>query len=482
MMTLRLCRFLLAGVSFLAAAPAWAQTPTPALAEEAVAEEMDASFFVTWAGASVRSAPNGTAEIAETLPFGAQAIVTGRLAAGGWVRVQTPNTPIGYMWAETLAPMRVTLPGIVPATSPSPRPGLAAPPPEDGRADDSPAAATPLGSVGATPLTATGRVSPSDAADHYSLTTEGWTRLSADLTGMTGDADIELRDAGGSALASSDNGGAEDDRIVALVGPGTYQLVVTSYEDGTPYRLAVSGTPGEPPPPDAAGSDPASAADLGDATGTRLEARERVGLGDDGDTFAFRIRERQTVRVTLTGLSADADIDLTDATSGHELSSSNIDADPELLVATLDPGTYYVTVSPEEGLTDYVLAVMATAAAPIPPDAAGDTPARAGVIQGVGPSLVTIRDWVGFSDRGDYWRFTLTEPADVSVLMTMETSDADIALLRASDQETLIESSNVSIDPEELRGRLAPGTYLLRVDSYQGDAPYALEIRAVPAK
>lgn len=481
MMTLRLCRFLLGGVSLLAAAPAWAQAPAPAFAEEAVAEEMDAPFFVTWAGASVRSAPNGTAEIAETLPFGAQAIVTGRLATGGWVRVQTPNTPIGYMWAETLAPMRVTLPGIIPATSPSAMPGPAVPP-EDGPADDSPAAATPLGSIGATPLTATGRVSPSDAADVYSLTTEGWTRLSADLTGMTGDADIELRDAGGSALASSDNGGSADDRIVALVGPGTYQLVVTSYEDETPYSLAVSGTPGEAPPPDAAGPDPASAADLGDATGTRLEARERVGLGDDGDTFAFRIRERQTVRVALTGLSADADIDLTDAASSHKLSSSNIDDDPELLVATLDPGTYYVTVSPEEGLTDYLLAVTAAAAAPIPPDAAGDTPGRAGVIEGVGAAPVVIHDWVGFSDRGDYWRFTLTEPADVSVLMTMETSDADIALLRASDQETLIESSNTSIDPEELRGRLDPGTYLLWVDSYQGDAPYALEIRAVPAK
>src|SRR5882757_769062 len=108
-------RLLLGNVFALAALPALAQTVAapagavdnatppvidvappapPAAAGPVMAEEMDALSFVTWASASVRAAPNGTAALQETLPFGTQVIVTGRLASGGWVRVQTPKTPV----------------------------------------------------------------------------------------------------------------------------------------------------------------------------------------------------------------------------------------------------------------------------------------------------------------------------------------------------------------------------------------------------
>ncbi|HEY9344648.1 MAG TPA: SH3 domain-containing protein, partial [Inquilinus sp.] len=132
-MTSCLRGLLLGSVFALAAAgPAFAQTPAavPAPpAPPAVLEEMDALSFVTWASASVRGAPNGTAELKETLPFGSQVIVTGRLAAGGWVRVQTPKTPVGYMWAQTLAPMRIAMPGAAAEGTP----GVA---PADDAADD----------------------------------------------------------------------------------------------------------------------------------------------------------------------------------------------------------------------------------------------------------------------------------------------------------------------------------------------------------
>lgn len=489
---------LLGSVFALAAAPGLAQTQTvvpppvivhvqdqaavpappapPAAAAPAMAEEMDALSFVTWASASVRGAPNGTAELKETLPFGSQVIVTGRLASGGWVRVQTPKTPVGYMWAQTLAPMRIAMPG-APGTGDN---GLA---PADESADDTIATATPLGAVGASPLTAEGRVSNSDQTDVYAITTEGWTNLSVDLTGMTGDADIELKDKDGAGLGSSANGGSDSEHIAAAVGPGTYYLVITSYGDATPYRLSVSGTPGQEPPPDSAGSDQSDARDLGDVTGSSAEANDWVGPADTSDYYAFTIRERQKVTITLDGLAADADINLVGADGSFLLSGTNTDTEAESLSATLDAGTYYLNVYPAGSeATDYHVSVTGEAAAPPPPDNAGNTPEEAGKLEHVGPQPVTVKDWVGFTDRDDYWTFTLVNRADVTIRLTMEQGDADIDLLRASDQESLISGAESGTDPEELKLRLDPGTYLLRVYSYQGDTPYTLEAKAVPAK
>lgn len=492
-MTSCLRRLLLGSVFALAAGPVLAQTvvpppvgvqvpadapePAPAAAPVAppVLEEMDALSFVTWASASVRDAPNGTAELKETLPFGSQVIVTGRLAAGGWVRVQTPKTPVGYMWAQTLAPMRIAMPGAGAGA-----PGLA---PADDSADDTIAGATPLGTVGSSPLAAEGRVSNSDQTDVYAITTEGWTNLTVGLAGMTGDADIELKDGDDSTLGSSANGGSDDERITTVVGPGTYYLVITSYGDDTPYRLSVSGTPGEAPPPDSAGSSQSDARDLGDVTGGSAEANDWVGPADSSDYYAFTIRERQAVTIGLDGMSADADINLEGTDGAYLLSGTNTDTEAESLTATLDPGTYYLNVYPAGSeATEYRVTVAGAPAAPPPPDHAGNTPDEAGTIERVGPQPVTVKDWVGFTDRDDYWRFTLVNRADVTIRMTMEQGDADIDLLRASDQESLISGAESGTDPEELQLRLDPGTYLLRVYSYQGDTPYTLEAKAVPAK
>lgn len=490
---------LLGSVFALAVAPALAQTQTvvpppvivhvqdqaaepappapPAVpAGPAVLEEMDALSFVTWASASVRAAPNGTAELAETLPFGSQVIVTGRLAVGGWVRVQTPKTPVGYMWAQTLAPMRIAMPGATEGGAP----GVA---PADESADDTIGSATPLGTVGASPLAAEGRVSTTDQTDVYAITTEGWTNLSVDLTGLTGDADIELKDKDGGGLGSSANGGSDAEHIAAVVGPGTYYLVITSYGDDTPYRLSVSGTPGEEPPPDSAGSSQSDARDLGDVTGSSAEASDWVGPADSSDYYAFTIRERQAVTIGLDGLSADADINLVGTDGSYLLGGTNTDTDAEALTATLDAGTYYLNVYPAGAeSTEYRVTVAGAPAAPPPPDHAGNTPEEAGKIERVGPQPVTVRDWVGFTDRDDYWTFSLVNRADVTIRLTMEQGDADIDLLRASDQESLISGAESGTDPEVLTLRLDPGTYLLRVYSYQGDTPYALEAKAVPAK
>jgi hypothetical protein len=200
-------------------------------------------------------------------------------------------------------------------------------------------------------------------------------------------------------------------------------------------------------------------------------------------TGSGRISDRQTVTIGLDGMSADADINLEGADGSYLLSGTNTDAEAESLTATLDPGIYYLNVYPADtGATPYDLTVSATTAASAPQDEAGNTPEEAGALDGVGPDPKTIRDWVGFTDRDDYWRFTLPARSDVTVRLTMDKGDADIDLLRASDLESMISGANSGTEPEELQLRLDPGTYLLRVYSYQGDTPYRLETRAVPAK
>lgn len=483
-------RHLLLGTVLVAVAgsPAWAQEPPTVVeapvvvppqvepAAPAVAEEMDALSFVTWASASVRTSPTGTAPLAETLPFGSQVIVTGRMATGGWVRVQTPKTQVGYMWAQTLAPMRIALPGAA-ATPETPTA------PVDESADDTVATATPLGALAGAPLVAQGRVSREDETDVYSFTVQDWTNLEVRLSGLSGDADIDLRNSDDQSIGSSALGGSESEKITTQVGPGTYYVVVTSYGDNTPYRLSVAGTPGEAPPPDSAGNSQSDAKSLGDVTTSGAEASEWVGPADNTDYFSFEITERRKVTLTLDGLSADADINLEGADGSYLASGTNVDAEPESISATLEPGTYYINVYAATGAaTPYRLAVSTEEAPPAPPDHAGNTPNAAGTIENVGPTPVTVNDWVGFTDRDDYWRFTLASRADVTVQVTMESADVDVDLLRASDETNLISGANSGTDPEELKLRLDPGTYLLRVYSYQGDTPYSMQITAVPAK
>ena len=53
----------------------------------------------------MRERPDGGSPRLETLPFGAQIFVTGRVQGGPWYRVELEDGRIGYVWTDVLEPM-----------------------------------------------------------------------------------------------------------------------------------------------------------------------------------------------------------------------------------------------------------------------------------------------------------------------------------------------------------------------------------------
>lgn len=338
----------LAGTA-LAPLPAPAQDGGPALGAP-----IDAPYIVAWVEGYVRAAPSADAARVETLPFGARLAVTGRTEDGAWLRVELDGGTTGWVWAEVLMPARVAVGGGAAAD--------AAPAVEDGPVasdDNTPETAVAIGPLTEAVQSFEGTIGPDDTVDMYAFSVDDWTDAGLFLYGLSADADMSLLDGNGLVISESLNGGTSDETILMSIGPGAYIIEIYQFEGETDYTLEVSGTPGAPPPPDEAGNTLDTALDLGTVDGV-AETSGFVAPGqDDVDYIAFTLDQRSRVTVTLTGLSADADISLDD-TDGYELVNSMVGGSADELIETaLDAGRYYLRIYPFDGATDYVAGIEA---------------------------------------------------------------------------------------------------------------------------
>lgn len=154
-------------------------------------------------------------------------------------------------------------------------------------------------------------------------------------------------------------------------------------------------------------------------------------------------------------------------------------------------GTYYVGVSgygnsaydprrPRSGragsVGTYSLSVTITNPAPV--DGAGNTTATARDVGRLGGSL-TVRDRIGGSDTGDYYRFTVTTGSEVHLRLAGMARDADLALLDGRGERLAI-STRGGTAADVIRRELPPGTYYAQVAPYGGVTNYTLSLSARP--
>jgi hypothetical protein len=335
--------------------------PDPARAQDeapAMGEAIDAPYFVAWVEGYVRAQPTADAERLATLPFGTRVAVTGQTEGGDWLRVELPDGTTGYVWAEVLRPARVALGGGIEGAPEDGADGVGV---DDAASDDNTQdTAVPIGPLTETPQTFDGTIGPADSVDMYSFTVDDWTEASIYLFGLSADADMSLLAADGTVVAESLNSADSDESITTPVGPGTYTIEVYQFEGETGYTLEVSGVPGAPPPPDEAGDTLETARDLG-LVQDAAEVEGFIAPGqDDLDYIAFELAERSRVVVTLSGLTADADISLDDA-DGYELVNSMVGGSADERIETaLDAGRYYLRIYPFDGATDYLARIEVT--------------------------------------------------------------------------------------------------------------------------
>lgn len=224
---------------------------------------------------------------------------------------------------------------------------------------------------------------------------------------------------------------------------------------------------------DAGGNSLARATYLGELDGVRQVA-DYVGRQDVNDYYRVSLEQRSDVRLDLTGMSADADLQLLNANRQVVASSTRGGSSSEVINRTLDAGEYYIRVYRYSGDTNYWLTLTGTPRAV--PDYAGNSLAAArdlGTVSGTR----TYTDFVGTRDVNDYYSFRLDGRTDFRLQVSELTSDADVELLNGSGA-VIASSTRFGNNGEEIRRTLEAGSYYIRVYPFMGSTNYRLTLSA----
>ncbi|GBD55062.1 S8 family serine peptidase [Microcystis aeruginosa NIES-298] len=211
--------------------------------------------------------------------------------------------------------------------------------------------------VGPSTTSYTDWVGSTDTNDYYRFTLANSGNFNLGLTGMTADADVLLLNSSGSVIAYSDNGGTASESITRQLSAGTYYIRVYPYTGNTNYNLAVSAAPLAPV--DLAGNTLATARAITVGSST-TSYTDWVGSTDTNDYYRFSLANSGNFNLGLTGLTADADVQLLNSSGSVIASSTNGGTVSESITSQLSAGTYYIRVYPYTGNTNYNLAVSAT--------------------------------------------------------------------------------------------------------------------------
>ncbi len=204
---------------------------------------------------------------------------------------------------------------------------------------------------------------------------------------------------------------------------------------------------------------------------------DSVGSTDTNDYYCFSLANSGNFNLGLTGMTADADVQLLNSSGSVIASSLRGGSNPERITRQLSAGTYYIRVYCYTGNTNYNLAVSAAPLAPV--DLAGNTLATARAIT-VGSSTTSYTDWVGSTDTNDYYCFTLANSGNFNLGLTGMTADADVQLLNSSGS-VIASSVRAGTASESITSQLSAGTYYIRVYPYTGDTNYNLAVSATTA-
>jgi hypothetical protein len=328
--------------------------------------------------------------------------------------------------------------------------------------------------VGSSTNSYTDSVGSTDTNNYYCFSLANSGKFNLGLTGMTADADVQLLNSSGSVIASSLRGGSNPERITRQLSAGTYYIRVYCYTGNTNYNLAVSAAPLAPV--DLAGNTLATARAITVGSST-TSYTDWVGSTDTNDYYCFTLANSGNFNLGLTGMTADADVQLLNSSGSVIASSTNGGTASESITSQLSAGTYYIRVYPYTGDTNYNLAVSAAPLAPV--DLAGNTLATARAIT-VGSSTTSYTDWVGSTDTNDYYCFTLANSGNFNLGLTGMTADADVQLLNSSGS-VIASSVRAGTASESITSQLSAGTYYIRVYPYTGDTNYNLAVSATTA-
>ncbi|MCU0518475.1 MAG: PPC domain-containing protein, partial [Oscillatoria sp. Prado101] len=228
---------------------------------------------------------------------------------------------------------------------------------------------------------------------------------------------------------------AQNPDVAAAVRPGGLSAIKHYLEFGKAEGRAA--TPSEVP------ANLNAASDLGTLGSETVSSF--VGDANFEDIYQFSISATSDFNLTLSGLSADADVSLIQDFNGNgEIdfdeyidSSTTAGNSDETISRVLQPGTYFVAVAQYEGDTNYNLSLSASPLANVPQDLAGQTPNAARDI-GTLSATQSFTDFVGNADFDDLYRFSTSTVSSVSLSLNGLSADADLFLVEDLNSDGVI--------------------------------------------
>ena len=151
-----------------------------------------------------------------------------------------------------------------------------------------------------------------------------------------------------------------------------------------------------------------------------LLRQERVSYccGTPNDFYRFKLNGESDFRLSLNGLSSDADLQLLNRSGSVIASSTRGGTSVDSISETLDPGTYYVRVHSIRGIkTNFNLILRAMLlASPDEPGNSISTALNMGTLNG----CCSFTDFIGTTDTNDYYSFNLSAESDFSFSLNVD--------------------------------------------------------------
>jgi hypothetical protein len=317
--------------------------------------------------------------------------------------------------------------------------------------------------------TTSGAIASSTDDDWYKFTTTGAGTITVTLAGLSADADLALYDAGQVSLGASHNTGTAADTVTWVApGAGTFYAHVIPMATTTPYTLAVAFTPtvvGD-------GNDTFATAQA-ISVGTTVNAA--ISSATDDDWYKFTTTGAGTISVSLTGLSADANLALVDAAQAVLVGSANagVAADGVTWAAGA-AATFWLHIIPVAAATPYTLAVAFT------PAVVGDGNDTFATAQAISVGAANAGAIASPTDD-DWYKFTIMGPGTITVTLSGLTADANLALYDSS--QVLLGSSalaGTAIDTVSYT-TTAAGIFYALVVPLATPTPYVLTVTFTPS-
>jgi hypothetical protein len=327
-------------------------------------------------------------------------------------------------------------------------------------------------------------LSKQDTSDFYHFDLSKTAKVTVEATSGDDDFILELiQDANNNGIVdpgevvASSVAESFDKTVSANLKSGEYYVRVFSNDDAENYQLRLISDLDD---------KLATARNIGSLQG-RVSFNDLVGGTDLSDFYQFDLAAPGTANVALKGLASGADLRLIQDVNNNGVvdegeilaSSSNDVTSDELIDVVLEAGTYFIEVvgSSESLFTSggggYTLELTA--------DLAGNALRTARELGTLTNDLALV-DFLSEEDTDDFYRFSISQSANVIVEATSRDDDLIVELIRDNNSNGIVDLGEVIATgtgkdfDKTISASLASGTYFVRVASDDFGRNYSMRL------